>query len=84
MTNSQELKNQLGKYTKQLENKLEPYQRGLLLISLTLFLLFSIYFLTKKETPKPRELTDQEKKQLEKLAEERILKRAEFLRRLQH
>ena len=84
MTNSQELKNQLGKYTKQLENKLEPYQRGLLLISLTLFLLFSIYYLTKKETPKPRELTDQEKKQLEKLAEERILKRAEFLRRLQH
>jgi hypothetical protein len=84
MTNSQELKNQLGKYTEQLESKLEPWQRGLLLISLTLFLLFSIYYLTQKETPKPRELTDQEKKQLEKLAEEKILKRAEFLRRLQH
>ena len=98
MTNSQELKQKLGEATEQLETKigelwtnhshhysnLEPWQRGTLLIALTFFLLFSLYYLTKKETPKPRELTEAEKKHLERLAEERILKRAEFLRKLQH
>ena len=82
MTNPQELKDQLGKYTELLENHLEPWQRGLLLIALIVFLLISIYYLTKKEKPEPRELTDGERKKLETLAEERILKRAEFLRRL--
>jgi len=92
MTNSAEIKNKLGEYTKQVENKtkklspyytnLEPWQRGLILIALALFLLFAIYQFTKKERPEPRELTDRERKQLEALAEERILKRAEFLRRL--
>ena len=79
---SQKLKDQLGKYTEQLEQKSEPWQRGLTLIALTVFLLIAIYQLTKKETPEPRELTEAEKKKLEALAEERILKRAEFLRRL--
>ena len=82
MTNPQELKDQLGKYTTQLENHLEPYQRGLLLLVLTLLLLISIYYLTKKEQPQPRELTDLEKKELQAQAEARILKRMEFFRKL--
>ena len=82
MTNSQELKDRLGKATQQLENLLEPYQRGLLLIALTTLLLISIYLLTQKEKPEPRELTDTERKRIEALAEERILRRAEFLRKL--
>jgi len=83
-------KNQLGKATETLEaviapyySNLEPWKRGLILIALVLFLLFAIYQLTKKEKPAPRELTEAEKKKIEALAEERILKRAEFLRRLQ-
>ena len=92
MTNSAELKDQLGKYTEQVESKvkefsphyadLDSWQRGLILIALALFLLFAIYQLTKKERPEPRELTDTERKRIETLAEERILKRAEFLSRL--
>ena len=97
ISNSQDLKDKLGKHTEKIEKKtgefwtnhsshytnLEPWKRGLLLITLTLFLLFSIYYLTKKEPPKPRELTETEKKELEKFAEEKILRRAEFLRKLQ-
>ena len=92
MTNSAELKNKLGEYTEKVENKakelspyytnLEPWKRGLILIALTLFLLFTIYQLIKKERPEPRELTDTERKRIEAIAEERILKRAEFLNRL--
>ena len=82
MTNSQELKDKLGKVTEQFEQHLEPWQRGLLLIALTALLIISIYYLTKKEKPEPRELTDVECKRIEALAEERILKRAEFLRKL--
>lgn len=92
MTNSQELKDKLGKVTEKVENKakelaphytnLEPWKRGLILIALVLFLLFAIYQLTKKEKPEPRELTDVERKRIEAIAEERILKRAEFLSRL--
>ena len=82
MTNSAEIKNKLGEYTEQLEQHLEPWQRGALILVLITLLLISIYLLTKKENPQPRELTDSEKKRLEFLAEERILKRAEFLNRL--
>jgi len=82
MTNSQELKDKLGKVTEQFEQYSEPWQRGLLLIALTTLLIISIYYLTQKEKPEPRELTDAERKRLEALAEERILKRAEFLRKL--
>ena len=82
MTNSAELKNKLGEYTKELESKLEPWQRGALILTLTALLLISIYLLTKKEHSKPRELTESERKRLEAIAEERILKRAEFLSRL--
>ena len=82
MTNSAEIKNKLGEYTEQVEQHLEPWQRGLILIALTSLLVVSIYLLTKKEHPEPRELTESERKRIETLAEERILKRAEFLNRL--
>ena len=64
------------------EQHLQPWQRGLLLISLTSFLLISLYLLTKKEKPSPRELTELEKKHLEKLAEERLIQRMVFLKKL--
>ncbi|CAI2201322.1 19046_t:CDS:2, partial [Funneliformis geosporum] len=54
-----DLKTKLGETTEQLENKvkefspyytnLEPYQRGLILIGLTLFLILVIYWLTKSD-----------------------------------
>ena len=82
MTNPQELKDKLGKYAEQFEQHLEPWQRGALILVLVVLLLASIYYLTKKEKPEPRELTEAERKRIEVLAEERILKRAEFLNRL--
>ena len=82
MTNSSEIKNKLGEYTEQLEQHLEPWQRGVLILVLIALLLVSIYLLTKKDQPEPRELTEVERKRIEALAEERILKRAEFLNRL--
>ncbi|CAI2182455.1 11661_t:CDS:10 [Funneliformis geosporum] len=61
MTN--DIKKTLGETTEQVENKiretwnnyhpyygeLEPYQRGLILIALTAFLIFAIYYLTKSD-----------------------------------
>src|SRR3954451_13377412 len=82
MINPQDLKNHLEKTNQQLENSLEPYQRGALILSLIALLLITAYLLTKKEVPLPRELTEAEKKRIEMQAEERILKRAEFLRKL--
>ena len=97
MTNSEELKTKLGEYTEKAEskvretfpkcypyyNELDSWKRGLILIALALFLLFIIYQLTTKGKTRPRELTDEEKKHLENQIEARILKRAEFLRKLQ-
>ena len=77
-----DIKKIFGETTQQLEKHLEPWQRGTLILDLTTFLLISIYLLTKKESSKPRELTESEHKRLEALAEEKILKRVEFLRRL--
>ena len=82
MTNSEEIKSKLGEYTEQLEQELDSWQRGTIILLLLTLLLVSIYLLTKKEPPQPRELTEAEKKKIESLAEERILKRAEFLSRL--
>ena len=82
MTKLQEIKDQLDNATRQLEQKFEPWQRGVLILALTTLLIISIYYLTKKEKPEPRELTETERKRIEALVEERILKRAEFLRRL--
>ena len=85
-TNSPEIptkiKEQLATATQQLENYLEPWQRGALILYLITLLLIAAYLLLKKEYPEPRELTDAERKKLELLAEERILRRAEFLRKL--
>ena len=77
-----DLKKTLGETTQQLEQKFEPWQRGALILALVILLVISVYYLTKKENPQPRELTDSERKRLEAIAEERILKRAEFLNRL--
>ena len=84
-------KDQLGTSTEQLESfitphytSLEPYQRGILLIALTLFLIFSIYYLTTPNKTKPRELTETEKKQLEQLTEEKILRQMAFFRKIQN
>jgi len=82
MTNSAEIKNKLGEVTEQFEQCLEPWQRGALIIALITLLIISVYYLTKKDQPQPRELTDNERKKIEALAEERILKRAEFLKKL--
>ena len=76
------LKEQLATASQQLENYLDPWQRGALILALVYLLLITAYLLLKKEVPEPRELTEVERKKLEALAEERILKRAEFLRRL--
>jgi hypothetical protein len=82
MINPFEIKTHLEQANQHLENSLEPYQRSALILSLMALLLITTYLLTKKEYPEPRELTDSERKKLEALAEERILKRAEFLRKL--
>lgn len=92
MTNAEEIKTKLGENTEKVEAKvkelspyytnLEPWQRGLILIALISFLIFTIYLLTQKEKPEPRELTETEKKKIEALAEERILRRMDFLKKL--
>jgi hypothetical protein len=81
MNNSQELKDKLGNATEQLEStltpfysNLEPYQRGLILLVLILFLLFAIYQLTKSE-PK---LNTKKESQIE----EKILRQMAFFKRL--
>jgi hypothetical protein len=95
--NTEELKDKLGKTTEKTETKakelfanhshhysnLDSWKRGLILIALVLFLIFVIYQLTTKGKTRPRELTEDERKQLEARTEARILKRAEFLRKLQ-
>ncbi|CAI2193001.1 9038_t:CDS:2 [Funneliformis geosporum] len=72
-----DIKKTFGENTEKLEKKtkefidktspyysnLEPHQRGILIIVLLLALIFFIYWLTKKE---PRELTEMERKQIEK------------------
>ena len=88
MTNPQDLKTKLGETTQQIENKagelwtnysphytnLEPWQRGTLLIALTLFLIFVIYYLTKPD----KNLIAKKEAQLE----EKILRQMAFYKRL--
>ena len=76
------LKEQLATVSQQLETYLDPWQRGALILALLYALLITAYLLLKKEIPEPRELTEAERKKIETMAEERILKRAEFLKRL--
>ena len=80
-----ELKNKLGTATEQLEaviaphyTNLEPYQRGLLIITLVLFLLFSVYYLTKPDKP----LNTKREEQREKEIEERLLRQMAFFKKL--
>lgn len=82
MTN--DFKNKLGEATEQIEKKvqelapyyinLESWQRGLILIALTLFLLFAIYQLTK---PEPKMNAKKEAQ-----IEEKILHQMAFFKRL--
>ena len=86
MTNPQDLKNKLGETTEQIESKvkeltpyytnLEPYQRGLILIALILFLVLVIYWLTKSD----KKLVRDDKK--EKEVEEKIMRQMAFFKRL--
>lgn len=78
---SNNLKNKLGEATEQLEatiapyyTNLEPWQRGLILITLIAFLIFAIYQLTKSE-PK---LSAKKESQIE----DRILRQMAFFKRL--
>ena len=86
MITTNELKNKLGETTEQLENqvkeispyytKLEPWQRGLILIGLTVFLTLVIYWLTKSD----KKLAKDEKR--EKELEEKIMRQMAFFKRL--
>ena len=86
MTTTNEIKQKLGETTEQLENKvkefspyytnLEPYQRGLILIALTVFLLLIIYLLTKSD----KKVIKDDKK--EKEMEEKIMRQMAFFKRL--
>ena len=86
MTTTNEIKQKLGETTEKLENKakefapyytnLEPYQRGLILIALTLFLLLIIYWLTKSD----KKVIKDDKK--EKEMEEKIMRQMAFFKRL--
>lgn len=85
-------KNQLGTNTEQLEQQflkltphytsLEPWQRGLLLIALTLFLLFSIYYLTSTNQVKKEDLRTRLSQQREKEQEEKFLRQMAFFKKL--
>ena len=73
----------LADKTEQLETSLtpyytslEPYQRGLLLITLTLFLLFAVYSLLKSE--KPTTLNPKKEQELE----EKLMRQMAFFKRL--
>jgi len=84
MTNPQGLKNKLGEVAEQLEatisphyTNLEPWQRGLILIALALFLLFAIYQLTKSEKQSTKKESQREKE-----TEERLLRQMAFFKRL--
>ena len=86
MTTTNEIKQKLGETTEQLEKKakeftpyytnLEPYQRGLILIALILFLVLVIYWLTKSD----KKLARDDKK--EKEVEEKIMRQMAFFKRL--
>jgi len=81
------IKQKLGESTEKLENKflgitphytnLEPWQRGLILIALTLFLLFAIYQLTKSEKQSTKKESQKEKE-----IEERLMRQMAFFKRL--
>ena len=87
-----QIKQSLGDQTQNLESKvqdlwnqfsphytnLEPWQRGLVLISLLALLAFITYYLTH-ESP---ELKNKRKAQAEQAQEEKIIRRMELLKKL--
>ena len=87
-----QIKNQLGEQTKNLENKaqdlwnqfsphytnLEPWQRGLVLIGLVAFLIVTIYYLTHENSAKKKSRQNQAESELEA----RLIKRMEMLKKL--
>lgn len=87
-----EIKQKLGENTEKIEKNakqlwtnhshyytnLEPYQRGLILLGILLFLIIAIYYLTKED--KKRTATQKAKE--ETAMEEKFLKKIELLKKL--
>ena len=98
MTNSQEIKNKLGKHTEQLETKtkelftkyspyytkLEPWQRGMLIIALILCLLLFIYYLTATSKNRAEILREKLAREKEIQSEEKLLRQMAFFKKLQN
>ena len=88
----QEAKQKLGEQTEKLEKKanelwtdfspnytnLEPWQRGLLLITIVIFLAFAIYYLTHESQDRKA----QRKAQQEAVMEDKIIRKMELLKKL--
>ena len=72
----QALADKTEQFEAQVGELLEPWQRGLLFIALTLFLLFAVYSLTQTKAPTK---TDPKK---EKEIEEKLLRQMAFFKRL--
>ena len=85
-------KSKLGEQTEKLENKvadlwseyspnytnLEPWKRGLLLITLVIILALALYYLTHES----EDYKAKKKAKLEQIQEERLLRRMETLKKL--
>jgi len=90
--NLNQIKSQLGEKTTKFENQflktwnefsphytnLEPWQRGIILISLLALLVFTIYYLTHES----KDLKAQRKAKQESELEARLIKRMEVLKKL--
>ncbi|MCE8163126.1 MAG: hypothetical protein I3274_02810 [Candidatus Moeniiplasma glomeromycotorum] len=93
---AEQIKQKLGETTEQLETKvgelfstysphysnLEPWQRGLLLIALTLFLIFALYYLTSTNQSKKEAFREKLAQQKEKEQEEKFLRQMAFFKKL--
>ena len=98
MTNSQEIKQKLGEHTEKAEikakelftkyspyySKLEPWQRGVLIIALILCLLLFIYYLTTTSKNRAEILRERLAREKENQAEEKMLRQMAFFKKLQN
>ena len=96
MTNSQEIKNKLGEHTEKAEakakelftkyspyyTKLEPWQRGMLIIALILCLLLFIYYLTATSKNRAEILREKLARERETQMEEKMLRQMALFKRL--
>src|SRR6266480_7308964 len=96
MTNSQEIKNKLGQHTEKAEakakelftkyspyySKLEPWQRGTLIIALILCLLLFIYYLTANSKNRAEILRERLAREKEIQTEEKMLRQMVFFKKL--